>query len=168
VAAAEGYWRAFNTNGTPEYHPAEFFPNVQRLENGYRTTDVSFANNPAMSAPEQFDTGFHVGRNIWDLRYPVVDEEYGVVMSFARFGLKAGFTPEPSRPGRDAAGGRVLCCPLGPDLGHPGGDGKPRRETALGLDAGLRPHARRLGSHHLRPRLPHTLHRCLLRRAHRQ
>jgi hypothetical protein len=100
VAAAESYWRAFNTNGTPEYHPAEFWPNVQRLENGYRTTDVSFANNPAMSAAEQFDSGFHAGRNIWDIRYPVVDEEYGVVMSFARFGLKAGF--KPNRPAQAA------------------------------------------------------------------
>jgi hypothetical protein len=100
VAAAEGYWRAFNTNGTPEYHPAEFFPNVLRLENGYRTTDVSFANNPATSAAEQFDTGMHAGRNIWDLRYPVVDEEYGVVMSVARFGLKTGVTP--NRPAQAA------------------------------------------------------------------
>jgi hypothetical protein len=96
VAAAEGYWRAFNTNGSPEYHPAPFWPNVRRLENGYRTTDVSFAGNPAMSAAEQFDRGLHAGRNIWDIRYPVVDEEYGVVMSFARFGLKAGF--KPNRP----------------------------------------------------------------------
>lgn len=100
VAATEGYWRAFQTNGTPEYHAAEFWPNVQRLENGYRTTDVSFANNPAMSAAEQFETGFHAGRNLWDLRYPVVDEEYGVVMSFARFGLKTGVTP--NRPAQAA------------------------------------------------------------------
>jgi hypothetical protein len=100
VAAAEGYWRAFNTNGTPEYHPAEFWPNVQRLENGYRTTDVAFQNNPPSSAAEQFDTGMHAGRNIWDLRYPVVDEEYGVVMSVARFGMKAGVTP--SRPAQAA------------------------------------------------------------------
>jgi len=100
VAAAEGYWRAFNTNGTPEYRPAPFWPNVQRLENGYKTTDVAFQNNPPASAAEQFDTGFHAGRNIWDLRYPVVDEEYGVVMSFARFGLKAGVTP--NRPAQAA------------------------------------------------------------------
>ncbi|MEO6078330.1 MAG: hypothetical protein ABIQ86_00920 [Steroidobacteraceae bacterium] len=100
VAAAEGYWRAFNTNGTPEYHPAELWPNVQRLENGYKTTDVAFANNQAMSAAEQFDVGSHAGRNIWDLRYPVVDEEYGVVMSVARFGLKSGVTP--NRPAQAA------------------------------------------------------------------
>jgi hypothetical protein len=100
IAAAEGYWRAFNTNGTPEYRPAEFWPTVPRLENGYKTTDVAFQNNPATSAAEQFDTGLHAGRNIWDLRYPVVDEEYGVVMSFARFGLKSGITP--NRPAQAA------------------------------------------------------------------
>jgi hypothetical protein len=96
VAAAEGYWRAFNTNGTNDYHPASFWPGVLRLENGVRTTDVPFAGNPPMSAAEQFDQGFHAGRNIWDIRYPVVDEEYGVVMSFARFGLKQGVTPRHS------------------------------------------------------------------------
>lgn len=100
IAAAEGYWRAFQTNGTPEYHPAGLWPNVQRLENGFRTTDVAFANNPATTAAEQFDMGFHAGRNLWDLRYPVVDEEYGVVMSFARFGLKTGVTP--NRPAQAA------------------------------------------------------------------
>jgi hypothetical protein len=93
VAAAEGYWRAFNTNGSPEYHRAEFWPGVLRLENGVRTTDVSVAGSAPMSAAEQFDLGYHAGRNVWDLRYPVVDEEYGVVMSFARFGLKSGVKP---------------------------------------------------------------------------
>jgi hypothetical protein len=93
VAAAEGYWRAFNTNGTPDYHPAAFWPNVRRVENGVDTTGVAVAGNPPMSAAEQFDLGFHAGRNIWDLRYPVVDEEYGVVMSFARFGMKTGAQP---------------------------------------------------------------------------
>jgi hypothetical protein len=100
VAAAEGYWRAFNTNGTPEYHPATFWPTVPRLENGVRTTDVSVQGSAAMSAAEQFDTGFHAGRNVWDLRYPVVDEEYGVVMSVARFGMKTGVTPK--RPAQAA------------------------------------------------------------------
>jgi hypothetical protein len=100
VAAAEGYWRAFNTNGTPEYHPAAFWPTVPRLENGFKTTDVSVQGSAPMSAAEQFDAGFHAGRNVWDLRYPVVDEEYGVVMSVARFGLKTGVTPK--RPAQAA------------------------------------------------------------------
>jgi hypothetical protein len=93
IAAAEGYWRAFNTNGTDEYRPAEFWPNVPRLENGFLTTGAPFDNNPGSTAAQQFDEGFHYPRNIWDLRYPVVDEEYGVVMSFSRFGLKAGAEP---------------------------------------------------------------------------
>lgn len=100
VAAAEGYWRAFNTNGTPEYHRADFWPHVPRLENGFRTTDVVVAGSAPMTAAEQFDLGFHAGRNVWDIRYPVVDEEYGVVMSFARFGLKTGATP--ARPAQAA------------------------------------------------------------------
>ena len=100
IAAAEGYWRAFNTNGTPEYRPAAFWPHVPRLENGFKTTDVALQGTPAMSAAEQFDRGFHAGRNIWDLRYPVVDEEYGVVMSVARFGLKTGV--KPNRPAQSA------------------------------------------------------------------
>ena len=100
VAAAEGYWRAFNTNGTPEYRPAAFWPHVPRLENGFKTTDVAMAGTPPMSAAEQFDQGVHAGRNIWDLRYPVVDEEYGVVMSVARFGLKTG--AKPNRPAQAA------------------------------------------------------------------
>jgi hypothetical protein len=100
VAAAEGYWRAFNTTGTPEYHRAEFWPNVLRLENGVRTTDVPVAGSAPMGAAEQFDLGFHAGRNVWDLRYPVVDEEYGVVMSVARFGMKTGVKPQ--RPAQAA------------------------------------------------------------------
>ena len=34
IAAAEGYWRAFQTNGTPDYHPASFLPDSRRFENG--------------------------------------------------------------------------------------------------------------------------------------
>ena len=100
VAAAEGYWRAFNTNGTPEYHPAAFWPHVPRLENGFKTTDVAMGGTAPSSAAEQFDLGAHAGRNIWDLRYPVVDEEYGVVMSVSRFGLKTG--AKPNRPAQAA------------------------------------------------------------------
>jgi hypothetical protein len=37
-----------------------------------------------------FDEGKFIGRNIWDRRYPVVDEERGVVLSIVRFGMKAG------------------------------------------------------------------------------
>src|SRR5690606_30336895 len=117
VAAAESYWRAFNTNGTDEYHPAALWPNVPRVENGVATANVAHGDDPPMTAAEQFDLGVHAGRNAWDLRYPVVDEEYGVVMSFARLGLKAG--ARPGRPGHGA--------------GRPAASSLPRRR---GLDWG--------------------------------
>jgi len=37
-----------------------------------------------------FDEGKFPGRNIWDRRYPVVDEERGVVLFIVRLGLKGG------------------------------------------------------------------------------
>ena len=99
IAAAKGCWRAFNTNG--RRMPARCVLAADaRLENGFKTTDVAMQGNPPTSAAEQFDAGFHAGRNIWDLRYPVVDEEYGVVMSVARFGLKTGV--KPNRPAQAA------------------------------------------------------------------
>jgi hypothetical protein len=89
IAAAEGYWRAFQTNGTPEYHPADLLPDTQRFENGLQTT--GFVRNGAyVSAAAGFDAGRFIGRNLWDRRYPVVDEERGIVLSMVRFGLKDG------------------------------------------------------------------------------
>jgi len=37
-----------------------------------------------------FEEGRYIGRNLWDRRYPVVDEERGIVLSIIRFGIKAG------------------------------------------------------------------------------
>ena len=89
IGAAEGYWRAFQTNGTPAYHPADLLPDTQRFENGLQTTGV-VRNGAYASASGGFDEGRFLGRNLWDRRYPVVDEERGIVLSIVRFGLKAG------------------------------------------------------------------------------
>jgi hypothetical protein len=76
------------TNGTPEYHPADLLPDTQRFENGLQTT--GFVRNGAyVSAAAGFDAGRFIGRNLWDRRYPVVDEERGIVLSMVRF-LKDG------------------------------------------------------------------------------
>ena len=48
-----------------------------------------------------FDKGSFIGRNIWDRRYPVVDEERGIVLSIARFGLKAGMKSQSSATAND-------------------------------------------------------------------
>lgn len=89
IAAAEAYWRAFQTNGTPEYHPAPLLPDMLRFENGLQTTGM-VRNGAYVSAAEGFDRGRFVSRNIWDRRYPVVDTERGIVLSIVRFGLKEG------------------------------------------------------------------------------
>jgi hypothetical protein len=89
VAAAEAYWRAFQTNGTPEYHRAPLLPDTKRFENGLQTTGM-VRDGAYVSAAAGFDQGRFVGRNLWDRRYPVVDTERGIVLSIVRFGMKDG------------------------------------------------------------------------------
>jgi hypothetical protein len=93
IATAEGYWRAFQTNGTPEYRPARLLPDARRFENGLQTTGL-VRNGEYQSAQRGFDEGRFLNRNIWDRRYPVVDEERGIVLSIVRFGIKGGETSE--------------------------------------------------------------------------
>ncbi len=38
VAVADGYFRAFQTNGTPDYHRADLQPDTRRFENGAQFT----------------------------------------------------------------------------------------------------------------------------------
>ncbi|HZI80467.1 MAG TPA: hypothetical protein VFD69_13190 [Vicinamibacterales bacterium] len=89
IAAAEGYWRAFQTNGTPLYHRAALLADTKRYENGLQTTGM-VRDGAYVSAAAGFDQGRFVGRNLWDRRYPVVDTERGIVLSIVRFGLKDG------------------------------------------------------------------------------
>ena len=89
IAAAESYWRAFQTNGTPDYHRASLMPDTQRFENGFQTTGM-VRDGAYVSAAQGFDQGRFLGRNLWDRRYPVVDPERGIVLSIVRFGLKDG------------------------------------------------------------------------------
>jgi hypothetical protein len=89
IAAAESYWRAFQTNGTEAYHPASLLPDSKRFENGVQTTGL-VRNGAYVSTAEGFDKGRFIGRNLWDRRYPVVDPERGIVLSIVRFGIKDG------------------------------------------------------------------------------
>ena len=93
IAAAEAYWRAFQTNGTPDYHPAPLLPDARRFENGLQTTGL-VRDGQYVSAQSGFDAGRFLNRNIWDRRYPVVDEERGIVLSIVRFGIKGGATSQ--------------------------------------------------------------------------
>jgi hypothetical protein len=89
IGTAESYWRAFQTNGSSEYRPARLLPDSRRFENGMQTTGM-IKDGQYESTAKGFDTGFFKERNIWDRRYPVVDEERGVVLSIVRFGIKSG------------------------------------------------------------------------------
>lgn len=89
IAAAESYWRAFQTNGTPAYHRARLLPDSVRFENGLQTTGL-VRDGVFNDTSRGFDEGRFMGRNIWDRRYPVVDEERGIVLSIVRFGLQSG------------------------------------------------------------------------------
>ncbi len=93
IAVAEGYWRAFQTNGTPDYRPARLMPDARRFENGLQTTGL-VRNGEYQSAQRGFDEGRFLNRNLWDRRYPVVDEERGIVLSIVRFGIKGGATSQ--------------------------------------------------------------------------
>jgi len=89
IGTAESYWRAFQTNGTPAYHRARILPDTLRFENGLQTTGT-VRDGKFNDTARGFDEGAFLGRNLWDRRYPVVDEERGIVLSIVRLGLKAG------------------------------------------------------------------------------
>jgi hypothetical protein len=68
-------------------------------------------NGAYVSAASGFDAGRFIGSNLWDRRYPVVDEERGIVLSMVRFGLKDGVPdtlptqwPADYGPGRGGVG----------------------------------------------------------------
>ncbi len=100
IAAAESYWRAFQTNGTPAYKRADMMPDVKRIENGWQTTGM-VRDGIFVTANAAFDEGRFQGRNIWDRRYPVVDEERGIALSIVRFGMKEGPQDMPAGPRSD-------------------------------------------------------------------
>ena len=77
---ASAYFTAVQTEGTKDYHAAPLSSKMNRFENGVQTTNVPVMGNPAMSGPEQLDKGIFKGLVIDHRRFPVVDEERGVVV----------------------------------------------------------------------------------------
>jgi hypothetical protein len=112
IATAEAYWRAFQTNGTPDYHPARLLPDARRFENGLQTTGM-FRDGQYVSAQAGFDSGRFVNRNIWDRRYPVVDEERGIVLSIVRFGIKGGAQSQSAATSNDRLVGEFFAVKRG-------------------------------------------------------
>ena len=89
VSVADGYFRAFQTNGSPDYHRADLLPDTRRFENGAHFTG-NVRNGAYATAADGFERGRFIGRNLWDRRYAVVDEERGIVLTILRFGKVEG------------------------------------------------------------------------------
>lgn len=100
IAAGESYFRAFQTNGSSAYKRADMLPDVKRFENGQQTTGM-VRDGEFVSATAAFDSGRFKGRNLWDRRYPVVDEERGVVLALLRFGMQTGPQDMPAGARKD-------------------------------------------------------------------
>lgn len=90
---ADAYFTGLERNDGRGHYP--FADDCIRIENGFRTTNVptgSEGKTPyletfrAMRAREQFETGFfRFVTRIRERRFPVIDEERGVVFAFAFF-----------------------------------------------------------------------------------
>jgi hypothetical protein len=95
IAAADAYFRAFESEGTPNYIRAPLLPDTIRIENGIQTTNAAVGKLPPTTAAEQFDMAAFKGAVVADRRYPVVDTQIGAVMSLVRFGDPNGSGPPP-------------------------------------------------------------------------
>lgn len=113
---ADGYWRAMETEGTADYVRPAILPDTERYENGMHTTNevmpdfseifgdsmpsfepqYPFPDNSPHTALADFDHGTWKGTSVEDRRYPVIDEERGIIVSLARFGnLKEDMSKNP-------------------------------------------------------------------------
>jgi hypothetical protein len=88
TAAADAYFTAVQTEGTPAFVQAPFAPGMKRFENGLQTTNVTA--NPILErhtwSPDlQLERAAYQGTIVMDRRYPVVDTEHGSVLAVATF-----------------------------------------------------------------------------------
>lgn len=88
LAAANAYFTAVETEGTPAFVQAPFAPGMNRIENGLQTTNVT--DNPRSdrhrwSASEQLERAAYAGTVVTERRFPLVDTEHGVAVGIAVF-----------------------------------------------------------------------------------
>jgi hypothetical protein len=96
IAAADAYFTAVQTDGTPQFKQAPFGPGLKRFENGLQTTNVT--SNPILErhtwSPElQLERAAYKGTRVEDRRYPIVDTEHGAVLAVATFRRDGPDTP---------------------------------------------------------------------------
>ena len=88
MAAANAYFTAVETEGTPEFVQAPFDPAMKRIENGLQTTNVK--ENPILERHTwppalQLERASYKGLMVTNRRFPVVDTEHGTVVGMAMF-----------------------------------------------------------------------------------
>jgi hypothetical protein len=88
IAAANAYFTAVETEGTPAFVQAPFAPGMNRIENGLQTTNVT--ENPRSdrhrwSATEQLERAAYAGTAVTERRFPLVDQEHGIAVGIAVF-----------------------------------------------------------------------------------
>jgi hypothetical protein len=88
VAAADAYFTAVQTEGTPSFVQAPFDPKLKRIENGQQTTNVT--SNPVLERHTwtpilQLERAQYAGTIVTDRRYPVIDVEHGIALAVATF-----------------------------------------------------------------------------------
>jgi hypothetical protein len=88
AAAANAYFTAVETEGTPAFVQAPFAPGMNRIENGLQTTNVT--DNPRSdrhrwSAAEQLERAAYAGTAVTERRFPLVDVEHGIAVGIAVF-----------------------------------------------------------------------------------
>lgn len=89
-AAADSYFTAVQTEGTPAYKPTAFSDDANRYENGVQTTNVEVMGMPAATAAEQLDKGFFKNLTISKRRFPVIDVDKGLVLGIGLMGAGDG------------------------------------------------------------------------------
>jgi hypothetical protein len=88
VAAADAYFTAIETEGTPQFAQAPFDPALKRFENGLQTTNVTespILERHTWTPALQLERASYAGTLVTDRRYPVVDTELGSVLAVATF-----------------------------------------------------------------------------------
>jgi hypothetical protein len=88
VAAANAYFDAIETEGTPQFVQAPFAVGIKRYENGLQTTNVkanAVIERHRMSPDAQLEAAFYKGILVRDRRFQVVDVEHGIVLAFVTF-----------------------------------------------------------------------------------
>jgi hypothetical protein len=83
ASTADLYFTALQTEGTSQYNPAPLAADANRFENGIQTTNVPFDlfHKPAATTEQQMDEAWFKAWVVTDRRYPVLDEQRGIVLA---------------------------------------------------------------------------------------